>query len=60
VTGCDPEGAFALMRHYSQQGNVKLNELAPRLVATVASAPSSGEATGAMVMSFLEGLRSPV
>jgi PAS domain S-box-containing protein len=60
VTGCDPEGAFALMRHYSQQGNVKLNELAHRLVATVASAPSSGEATGAMVMSFLEGLRSPV
>jgi PAS domain S-box-containing protein len=60
VTGCDAEGAFALLRHYSQQGNVKLNEVAHRLVATVASARSSGEATGATVMSFLEGLRSPV
>jgi len=58
TTGCDADGAFGLLRRYSQQGNVKLNEIAHRLVESVSSAAREGEQPGGTVVSLLEGLPS--
>jgi len=60
TTGADADGAFALLRRYSQQGNVKLNEVAHRLVDSVTAAARDGEHPRSTVVSFLDGLRSTV
>jgi len=47
ITGCDADGAFALLRRYSQQRNVKLNEIAHRLVESVSPLPGRGRSRAA-------------
>lgn len=51
-TGCDPDTAFACLRRYSQDVNLKLHVVAQRLVA---ANPSTGRQAGAVV-AFLNGL----
>ena len=55
ATGCDAEEAFDILRKYSSHKNVKLNELAGRLVDAVTSQPHpAGHACRATVMKCLD------
>jgi hypothetical protein len=55
ATGCDAEGAFEILRKYSSHKNVKLNNLAGRLVDAVVSQPHQEDHTlGQTVMKFLD------
>jgi len=55
ATGCDAEDAFGILRKYSSHKNVKLNELAGRLVEAVVSQPHPHGNTGReTVMKFLD------
>lgn len=52
ATGCDPDTAFACLRRYSNNANLKLHVVAQRLVA---ARPSSREGEGG-VIAFLDDL----
>ena len=41
ATGCDAEGAFGVLREYSSHKNVKVNDLARRMVESVVAQPHS-------------------
>ena len=57
--GCDADAAFGVLRKYSSHKNVKLNDLARRLVTAVESRIVSEEnACRTAVTSFLDGLKS--
>ena len=56
--GCDADAAFGVLRKYSSHKNVKLNDLARRLVTAVESRIVSEEnACRTAVTSFLDGLK---
>ena len=57
VTGCDADQAFGVLRTYSSHKNVKLNDLAQRLVEAVGAHPQLGEHTRRdAVMGFLDSV----
>lgn len=65
ATGCDAEEAFGLLRRSSSTANLKLNQVAHRLVEAVGRELRAGRDTRGDVTSFLAGLasveeRSPV
>jgi ANTAR domain/PAS fold len=55
--GCDEDDAFAVLRQYSQNANIKLNDLAHRLVKAVGIDLPSGDDTRRAVTGFLDALR---
>jgi hypothetical protein len=55
ATGCDSDAAFACLRRYSQEANVKVHDIAHRLVDAVSPDNRGGE----FVMAFLDGLKRP-
>jgi hypothetical protein len=57
ATGCDADAAFAVLRRYSSHKNLKLHDLARRLVdAAAAGLLSDGHAFGQAMTTFLDGL----
>jgi hypothetical protein len=46
TTGCDPDAAFDVLRGYSQHLNLKLHEVAKRLIAAAAELDGSDRAAG--------------
>ena len=57
ATGCDAEDAFGILRKYSSHKNVKLNDLAGRLVDAVVSQPRPQDhACRETVMTFLDAV----
>ena len=57
ATGCDAEGAFGVLRRYSSHRNVKLNDLARRMVESVVAQPHiEDHACHAAVFGFLDGV----
>jgi PAS fold/ANTAR domain len=57
ATGCDAEGAFGVLRRYSSHKNVKLNDLARRMVESVVAQPHiEDHACHAAVFGFLDGV----
>lgn len=52
ATGCDPDTAFACLRRYSQNANLKVHVVAQRLVS---ACPSTGQGDGG-VIAFLNDL----
>lgn len=52
ATGCSAEAAFSCLRRYSQQGNLKVHEIARRLVDAV----SAGQRGSDFVLAFLDDL----
>jgi hypothetical protein len=57
ATGCDAEEAFGVLRDYSSHKNVKVNELARRLVQWATEQPRSEDrACHAAVLGFLDGV----
>jgi hypothetical protein len=46
TTGCDPDAAFDVLRGYSQHLNVKLHDVAKRLIAAAAELNGSDRAAG--------------
>jgi PAS domain S-box-containing protein len=52
ATGCDGDAAFACLRRYSQDANVKVRDLAHRLVDAVGAEFRGSD----QVMSFLDGM----
>lgn len=58
ATGCDPEEAFGVLRNYSSRKNVKVNELARRMVEWATEQPrSENPACQASVLGFLDGVQ---
>ena len=55
ATSADPEAAFAILRRYSQDTNIKLHVVAQRLV----DAASSDRRQAGWVIEFLDGLPRP-
>lgn len=56
--GLDQQGAFAVLRRYSQQHNVKLRDVAERLVLT-RELPDSGATSGETVAEIVEDAAEP-
>ena len=57
ATGCDADQAFGVLRTYSSHKNVKLNELAHRLVEAVGAHPRLGQHDSReSVLGFLESV----
>jgi len=57
ATGCDAEGAFGVLRDYSSHKNVKVNDLARRMVESVVAQPHTEDhASHAAVFGFLDGV----
>lgn len=57
ATGCDAEAAFGVLREYSSHKNVKVNDLARRMVEAVAAQPHTEDhACHAAVLGFLDGV----
>lgn len=52
ATGCDSDAAFACLRRYSQQANLKVHDIAHQLVATI----EPGNRGSDLVVRFLEDL----
>jgi hypothetical protein len=58
ATGCDGEEAFGVLRNYSARKNVKVNDLARRMVEWATEQPRSEEpACHAAVLGFLDGVQ---
>lgn len=58
ATGCDADKAFGVLRTFSSHKNVRLHELAHRLVAAVAAGPVPDDsACRRTMMATLEGLQ---
>jgi hypothetical protein len=55
ATGCDSDAAFACLRRYSQDANMKVHDIAHRLVAAVS--PENRE--NHFVIAFLDSLKPP-
>ena len=59
ATGSDAKEAFALLRRYSSHKNLKLNDVAQRLVEEFGSRPvSSDSAARTTMLGFLDGLEA--
>jgi hypothetical protein len=57
ATGCNAQGAFGVLREYSSHKNVKVNDLARRLVESVVAQPHTEDhACHAAVVGFLDGV----
>ena len=57
ATGCDAAGAFGVLREYSSHKNVKVNDLARRMVESVVAQPHSEDhACHVAVLDFLDGV----
>lgn len=57
AAGCDAEGAFGVLRKYSSHKNVKVNEMARRMVESVSVQPHTEDhACHAALLGFLDGL----
>jgi hypothetical protein len=57
AAGCDDESAFALLRRYSQNANVKVRDLARLLVGAAAAGLFVNVDTRSGVLSFLDDLK---
>jgi hypothetical protein len=57
ATGCDSESAFGVLRKYSSHKNVKVNDLARRMVESITAQPHAEDhACHAAVFGFLDGV----
>jgi hypothetical protein len=54
--GCDADEAFGILRQHSQDANLKLNDLAHRLVKSVGGGATPSQACRGVLSGFLAGL----
>jgi ANTAR domain-containing protein/PAS domain-containing protein len=58
TTGCDADAAFGVLRNYSSHKNVKVNDLARRMVEWATEQPRADEPAGrTAVLDFLDGVQ---